>query len=58
MRQVQADRFKKANPKMAVNIDVHGRPDAPHVKFKYIDGTEVSRCRDFESCLLFIGHVN
>jgi hypothetical protein len=42
LRQVQASRFKKANPKLKIAIDVHSRPDAPVAVFHFVDGTEVS----------------
>ena len=42
MRQVQAKRFSKANPKLKIEIDAHNRPDAPFASFKFIDDTEVS----------------
>lgn len=40
-RQVQAKRFKTANPKLQIGIEVHGRPDAPMAKFSFVDGTDV-----------------
>jgi hypothetical protein len=42
LRQVQAKRFSKANPKLKIEIDAHNRPDAPLASFKFIDETEVS----------------
>ena len=42
LRQVQAQRFKQANPKLKIGIDVHNRPDSPVASFKYVDGSEVS----------------
>lgn len=42
LRQVQADRYKKANPKLEVKSSVLSTPDAPSVAFKFIDGTEHS----------------
>jgi hypothetical protein len=41
LRQVQAKRFSKANPKLKIEIDAHNRPDAPYASFKFIDDTEV-----------------
>jgi hypothetical protein len=41
LRQVQAPRFGKANPKLAVRYEVHYRPEAPSAHFKFIDDTEV-----------------
>jgi len=43
MRQVQAERFLKANPKLKINTNVVGTADPPKVEFEFIDGTTVSR---------------
>ena len=42
LRQVQAERIKKANPKMKVNVDVTGTAAPPLVNFEFVDGTNVS----------------
>jgi hypothetical protein len=42
MRQVQAQRFAKANPKLKIGTHVVGTADAPKVDFEFIDGTKVS----------------
>jgi hypothetical protein len=42
LRQVQAKRFKHANPRLKIGINVHDRADAPKAHFTFIDGTEVS----------------
>jgi hypothetical protein len=51
MRQVQASRFKKANPKLQIRFDIHGRVDKPIVQFSFADGTEV---RKKIKCMLHI----
>mmetsp|Transcript_15626 Transcript_15626/g.23479 ORF Transcript_15626/g.23479 Transcript_15626/m.23479 type:complete len:116 (-) Transcript_15626:204-551(-) len=38
MRQVQASRFKKANPKLVIETNVSGTVDPPAVKFEFVDG--------------------
>ena len=38
---------------MSVDVNVHGRPDAPHVEFKFIDGTEVSGCHVLKKVFAF-----
>ena len=42
LRQLRAKRFTKANPKLAIKVDVHNRPAAPSAHFQFIDGTDVS----------------
>ena len=42
MRQVQADRIVKANPKMVLKCNVVGTPDPPLVEFEFVDGDKVS----------------
>lgn len=42
LRQLRAKRFTKANPKLAINVDVHNRPASPSAHFKFVDGTDVS----------------
>jgi len=39
MRQVQAERFVKSNPKLKINTMVVGTTDPPKVEFEFIDGT-------------------
>jgi hypothetical protein len=39
-RQVNIERFFQANPKLKVNPDIHSLPDAPRVKFSFVDGTD------------------
>ena len=41
-RQMQATRYRKANPKLKINTEVLGTAAAPEVVFKLIDDTEVS----------------
>jgi hypothetical protein len=41
MRQVQAQRYAKANPRLKVNANIHHTYNAPIAQFNYIDGTEV-----------------
>lgn len=49
MRQVQAQRFVKANPKLKIGTHVVGTAEPPKVDFEFIDGTKVS---SFVSCLV------
>ena len=44
LRQLRAKRFTKANPKLAINVDVHNRPSAPSAHFQFVDGTDVRYC--------------
>ena len=39
-RQMQAQRFVKANPDFKVNTNVSAKPDPPSVIFKFVDDTE------------------
>eukprot|EP00978_Attheya_sp_CCMP212_P034225 scaffold142505_cov40-Attheya_sp.AAC.1 len=41
MRQVLADRYKKANTKLKINADIHGKVDPPLVAFKFADDSEL-----------------
>ena len=41
MRQIQAERYSKANPKLTINIDIVDTIDPPKIDFEYIDGTKV-----------------
>jgi len=43
LRQVQADRFSKANPKLKINTTILGSVDPPSVRFTFADGQEVSQ---------------
>lgn len=36
---MQASRFRKANPKLAIKLDVHSRPTAPVAVFHFVDET-------------------
>lgn len=40
MRQVQAQRFVKANPKLKIGTHVVGTAEPPKVDFEFIDGTK------------------
>jgi hypothetical protein len=40
MRQVQVSRYRQANSKLRINIDVHDRADAPSVQFSFVDGSK------------------
>lgn len=42
LRQVHSERLLRANPKLKVNTIIHAKPDAPRVKFAFVDGTDVS----------------
>lgn len=42
MRQVQAERFAKANPRLKINTKVVGTVDPPIAEFEFVDGTVVS----------------
>ncbi len=42
MRQVRADRFKAANPKLEIAATVTGTADPPKVLFQFVDESEVS----------------
>jgi hypothetical protein len=59
MRQVQASRFKKANPKLQIRFDIHGRVDKPIVQFSFADGTEkIFDCQeDLASDMMFQVHL-
>eukprot|EP00536_Pseudo-nitzschia_multiseries_P018147 jgi/Psemu1/54307/gm1.54307_g len=39
-RQMQATRYRKANPKLEINTHVLGSASPPEVVFKFIDDTE------------------
>lgn len=40
LRQMNATRYSRSNPKLVVNPIVSSKPDAPWVKFGFVDGTE------------------
>jgi len=40
LRQIQAERYSKANPKLTINIDIVDTIDPPKIDFEYIDGTK------------------
>lgn len=42
LRQVRADRFKTANPKLAISATVTGTADPPKVVFQFVDESVVS----------------
>ena len=42
MRQLRAKRFTTANPKLALNVEVHNRPAAPSAAFGFVDGSDLS----------------
>ncbi|KAL3827093.1 hypothetical protein ACHAXA_002328 [Cyclostephanos tholiformis] len=42
LRQVNSQRLLRANTKLKVNAIVQGRPDAPTVKFSFVDGSDIS----------------
>lgn len=42
LRQVNSERFLRANPKLKVNPNIHAKPNAPTVKFSFVDETDVS----------------
>ena len=41
LRQVQAERIQKSNPKMVLKVDLLGTADPPLVNFEFVDGTKV-----------------
>ena len=41
LRQVQAERFSKANPKLKIKANVLGTVDPPIAEFEFVDGTVV-----------------
>ena len=47
MRQVQAERIEKANPKMKLNCNIIGTVDPPSVEFEFIDGNKVRELNYF-----------
>ena len=42
LRQVNSERLLNSNPKLKVNPIIHSKPDAPKVKFTYVDGTDAT----------------
>lgn len=40
LRQVNIQRFYDSNPKLKVNPNILSTPDAPTVKFSFVDGTD------------------
>lgn len=42
LRQVNSERMLKGNPKLKVNPRVNAKPDAPFVKFAFVDGTDMT----------------
>jgi hypothetical protein len=51
LRQVRADRFKAANPKLEIAATVTGTADPPKVLFQFVDESEVS-------CSFTSGHIS
>eukprot|EP00804_Cyclotella_cryptica_P006555 CCRYP_012807-RA/>CCRYP_012807-RA protein AED:0.20 eAED:0.20 QI:354/1/1/1/0.33/0.25/4/1966/115 len=48
LRQVNIERFFRANPKLKVNPNILSTPHAPTVKFTFVDGTDKEfHSRDF-----------
>mmetsp|Transcript_17803 Transcript_17803/g.23046 ORF Transcript_17803/g.23046 Transcript_17803/m.23046 type:complete len:118 (-) Transcript_17803:144-497(-) len=37
--RMHAPRYKKANPRLKLDIEIHDRPSAPFVEFHFVDGT-------------------
>ena len=44
LRQVQADRFKKANPTLKINANVVGTAAPPSVSIEFVDGETRNYC--------------
>ena len=42
LRQVNSERLLRCNPKLKINPIIHSKPDAPSVKFSFVDGTDTS----------------
>ena len=42
LRQVQATRYSKANPKLEIKKAILATADAPFAHFQFVDGSEVS----------------
>jgi hypothetical protein len=42
LRQVNSQRLLRANTKLKVNAIIQGKPDAPTVKFSFVDGSDIS----------------
>ncbi|KAL7524324.1 hypothetical protein ACHAXR_000527 [Thalassiosira sp. AJA248-18] len=42
LRQVQSERLLRSNTKLKVNAIIQSTPNAPSVKFTFVDGTDVS----------------
>jgi hypothetical protein len=40
LRQMNAERYLRSNPKLKINTIVSAKADAPWVKFGFVDGTE------------------
>ena len=40
LRQMNVERYLGSNPKLKVNTMVNSKPDAPWVKFAFVDGTD------------------
>jgi hypothetical protein len=60
-RQMQATRYRKANPDLKINTEVMGNAAAPEVVFKFIDETEVcfaKNCCGYMMALLSLTHLH
>ena len=42
LRQINSQRLLRANTKLKVNAIIQGNPNAPTVKFSFVDGSDVS----------------
>ena len=40
LRQMNVERYLRSNPKLKVTAMVNSKPDAPWVKFGFVDGTD------------------
>ncbi|KAL7448971.1 hypothetical protein ACHAWC_001081 [Mediolabrus comicus] len=40
LRQMNVERYLRSNPKLKVTAMVNSKPDAPWVKFAFVDGTD------------------
>ena len=56
LRQVQAERFMKANPALKINLDVHNRAAEPFAHVFYIDDSDVSFSYLFLLSIHFLRH--
>ncbi|EED91920.1 predicted protein [Thalassiosira pseudonana CCMP1335] len=40
LRQINVDRYRRANPKLKIKTNILSTPHAPSVKFAFVDGTD------------------